>query len=1085
MLECAKFSNQTQNYRPQLVLTVNSLSPGDGGSVESNFASNDTALMSPNFILEPETNPTMTYENLNGTGVEFQFSLNEDFRGVNDLDWHYSSMSNIFVGNSTHGSFTIPTSESISLGGYVYYRYRSLDSTSMTSEWSEGNFILPNLQTVNNNDGTATLILGSDVLDIPGFKLIEDVEVNSVSTSTNLGSNNLATISSSSVSESFLHTRINLDKIGLHTNSTILDADLVYTRSSSFGNPMMLSFHSFLDNTWTESQATWKDINSFEQWSLSDGGLGSLGTSQMTNINSNQVDSRFMFSFKNLLQSRIDVGINEPVELSIVGRTPGENHSTGLNNIRFHTSETVSNSNEPKVKITYAWTSNSSIDVPELLYPLDGQAVWNKSGHNFSGNTTPILEWNASSTLGYNYIFEVSSDKYFRDIITDFDTGQVSSPSSFYDFSLGTNIPLDKGKLYHWRMVNYDNDFRFGAFSESSFLVSSLNSTWLGGDNYQMTLSLGSESNEESIPNCQDSSLVSYAPNFNDFGSPYIQVQDDSSIGQIVSTFQCDLSNYVLPQGYSVISSSLEFTLHSMTNSGDVGLWEGNNHNWSASKSTWNSYDGDNSWAIPGVEGADRGQLLDVQNIPNTAQQGDTYSWNVTSATQSALREMRPVDFIVDIPQNASTSSKFFRFYSNYEIANYPVLSFIYVPGSNQLPSIPILETPVNGDWLYESGFTLQNIQDPIFEWNSSSNSQIAGWAIDIDTNNTFSSPELQSYNSWNNPGFDILNNKFELPNDLEEGKKWYWRVRGLSSTYQLGDWSAISHFFIPKNNFSIIDSNHLSQVIRHNEVLSDFSIPHFEDTYIEDNSIIQLNHQSELEVLVGTTNIGYNSSGLIRMSIDSELQPVNSRVISASLHLYSNPSLSTVGESVAVREILQPWTTDANQNSYNSGNNSNWSQIGGRGIGTDIGPVLDIQQSSLGWMEWNVTYAVQQAISSGTNSLSVMLYSTIDTNDRMVHFSSVDASTNRPYLELIWANGTSQVSNDYPMNNLPAHNSISWDANSHALIADKSPTFKWSLPSTSNFNPDAWRIFIDNDLNDEMAGQIVYDSRLILLTSI
>ena len=56
--------------------------------------------------------------------------------------------------------------DSISLGGYVYYRYRSLDSTSMTSEWSEGNFILPNLQTVNNNDGTATLILGSDVLDI-------------------------------------------------------------------------------------------------------------------------------------------------------------------------------------------------------------------------------------------------------------------------------------------------------------------------------------------------------------------------------------------------------------------------------------------------------------------------------------------------------------------------------------------------------------------------------------------------------------------------------------------------------------------------------------------------------------------------------------------------------------------------------------------------------------------------------------------------------------------------------------------------------------------------------------------------------
>ena len=146
-------------------------------------------------------------------------------------------------------------------------------------------------------------------------------------------------------------------------------------------------------------------------------------------------------------------------------------------------------------------------------------------------------------------------------------------------------------------------------------MVSSLTSNWLGGDNYQMTLSTGIESNEEMIPNCQDSSLLSYAPDFNDFGSPFIQIQDDPSIGQIVAIFQCDLTNYILPQGYAVTSSSLELTLESSTNSGDVGLWEGNNHNWSASKSTWNSYDGDNSWSVPGVEGADRGQLLDTQNI--------------------------------------------------------------------------------------------------------------------------------------------------------------------------------------------------------------------------------------------------------------------------------------------------------------------------------------------------------------------------------------------------------------------------------------------------------------------------------------
>ena len=79
-------------------------------------------------------------------------------------------------------------------------------------------------------------------------------------------------------------------------------------------------------------------------------------------------------------------------------------------------------------------------------------------------------------------------------IITSFDTGKVFYPINSYDF--GANTPLDTGNMYHWRMINYDNDNRFGSYAESSFLVSSLSSTWLGGDNYQMTLSQGIESGE-------------------------------------------------------------------------------------------------------------------------------------------------------------------------------------------------------------------------------------------------------------------------------------------------------------------------------------------------------------------------------------------------------------------------------------------------------------------------------------------------------------------------------------------------------------------------------------------------------------
>ncbi len=1077
MLQCAESNNQTSSYAPSLSLSVLSTNPGNGGSVESNFVEDGMALMSDGFILQAETNPTLSYTNLNGVDVEFQLSLSSDFRDIADLDWHYSTFNNGFSSTSNSGNFTIPSADALPVGNVINYRIRSLDSTGVISNWDNGNFLLPDLQTVNNNDGTATLTLTSDIINLLSFKIVEDVEVKSNSQAFRYGTNDVAVVSANSNFETLLHTRLNLHEVGLHSNSTINSAELILTRSSFSTDSQMLSMHSFEENDWVENEANWIRSNNQKLWR--EGGLDHFGHSTITGLLGNQTSSEFRLSFEKLLQSEIDNNLDEPIELSIAARLGQEGFGTGSSFVEFHTSEAASISDRPKIEITYSWSQNTYVETPELTFPPEAHPVWNISGHNLSGNTTPMLSWNGTISSSYQSLFQLSKDEYFRDIILELDTRDQNLISqNTNSLNLTGSNTLELGTFYHWRMINYNTESRFGEWDTSSFLVSSLTSSWLGGNEYQMSLEFGTESNEEGRPLCRDSTLFNNQ-NSNNFGSNTIDILD-TSFSQTTAVFQCDIRNYMLPSGFAVISSSIALNLESSLEETNVGVWEGNIHNWTDTGVNWFTYDGVNNWPVSGVQGSSRGQLLDTQVITSSAIQGDEFVWNITSATQYALRDSTPLDLIFDSIQSTSSIDNNAIFNSSFNSVDKPVLSFIYVPGSNQLPDYPTLDYPINGEWLYESDFNLSVITKPVLDWShNSSTSPASGWVIQIDNSNTFGSPNSQMFTSWNDAGFDLSQTEYEFQSDLDIGQQWFWRVRALSSTYQLGDWSNTNHFYLPDLDITLIDQDHFSLELRHDEVLSQVSIPHFEDTYLDDrNGFVQIDHSSETEILVGSDNSGENSSGLIRMSLDPEIQPSNSRVISANINLYANPSLSTNNLPIAVRPVLKPWTSVANSTNYDTGNSSLWSELGGRGIGVDIGSILDIQQSNPGWMSWNVTHAVQQALSSGTNSLSLMLYNAIETDDQMVHFYSVDSSINRPYLELIWSNGSSIAAQDYPGNDYPLDNGIAWDVSNDLLEADFTPMFEWSLPSSSNFSPDSWRVFIDNNIADEMEGQIVFDSR-------
>ena len=71
----------------------------------------------------------------------------------------------------------------------------------------------------------------------------------------------------------------------------------------------------------------------------------------------------------------------------------------------------------------------------------------------------------------------------------------------------------------------------------------------------------------------------------------------------------------------------------------EVGVWEGLQHDWASTGVTWNTYDDTNIWNSSGASGSERGQLLDSQFIGSSSSMGDSFSWNVTAATQNSLRD--------------------------------------------------------------------------------------------------------------------------------------------------------------------------------------------------------------------------------------------------------------------------------------------------------------------------------------------------------------------------------------------------------------------------------------------------------------
>ena len=1072
---CDMSESSTSSNRPALVIDSSSGAASSGGVVSPLLPIPDGApWMESDFLLTPVTTPTLSYDSNTGQEVEMQLSNSPSWRSSTDDDWHFSTLWSSFSTSGATGSYALPSSLALVNGTTMFMRVRSMDANDQWGAWAQTSFLLPALDVVDNGDGTATLTLSPTGTSLEK-DFIQDATVNEVSKTVNAGGATTTETSMTSTKEKLIHFRASLNQLGLHDNLTILNAELTLIRSSYTGSPVV-SVHGMEESgLWVENEITWNKMSS-NGISWYDGGR-SNGTQAFDLADGTQSSNTFTFDLNHAVQNYLDNGDEDPLDMMIAVRGKYESYTNG-EGIVFHSAEAASSSNQPSFTLTYEWGSGSPPAAVTLTSPLGGLAIWNQTGHNLSGNTQPSLNWTAPST-GDDLIFELATDEDFRLRTMHVDTRVDNdfAPTDGIINMTGANT-LDVGNMYFWRMASVDSDGHYGMWSSSSFFISELESTYLGGDRYEFRIRHGNGSIDNQYPSCIDTYIDSSATTDNFDGDSEMTVDYNLMGSEITSLIGCNLLSNLLPDGYAVESAQLQLTLTSSTlGTPVVAVWENLQHNWSAEDATWSSFDGTNSWQTAGAKGTERGSLLDSVSIGSSYGQGDVVEWNVTLAVQNAMREERRIDFIAGLLGVGSGNSRT-AYFSTAEDSesNRPQLSFVYVPGSNAVPNDPVPSTPANGSWSIGSGVDLTPVTRPELSWTFGGTMSIAGYLVQLDTQEDFSSVNTETYSSWNDAGFDVTNLTFTPTQDLNSGTTWYWRVRAVSATNQIGNWSNIYHFQVPDLETYVFNSTKASVVLEHHGALPSLSIPHFIDTTVIENGVgADSTHENDTGLGVGQTTSGYQSAALLRLPLSEIPQPSNARVTGATLSVFAEYG-SPINEPVAIRPVLRSWTTAANATTYDGVNA--WSMRGGRGIGSDIGNYIDLVDSvSDGWMEFDITEAVQVAIASGQTHVSLMLYTSTQTTNLITFTSTEGSASERPTLNLTWETGAVATPTVSGVNAAPATGTIVWDTTTHAVMGDHTPTFSWTYSGSTTVTD--WRLFMLEDASNDMAGLRVFDSRV------
>ena len=336
----------------------------------------------------------------------------------------------------------VPNGHELSNSTTMFYRMRAIDSAGTIGTWNTGYFHLPG-HSVSEVDGYGQFTFGFDDVGLIE-KTIEDsfIDSSGAAKNTNMGGEDNITVGSSSSTDQYGLIRLNLDDIGMHHNSSIVSAILTLDRVG-FSGTAAVSFHIMDGEDWTETGVTWRKYDGTYYWD--DGGrVPSMSVGQ---FEGDQSSSIVEVNLTAAIQKWIDDNNvastkSDSLELMMVASTWGiEESSSQFVNL---CSTEASGCDQPTLEITYDWGSNGPPASPTHLSPSDGHAVWNLTGDNLSGNTTPTLFWDAGISWTGDMLMEVATDSEYRNVIRSFNT---ATTSEFSEADGNWSVPGDDSLL--------------------------------------------------------------------------------------------------------------------------------------------------------------------------------------------------------------------------------------------------------------------------------------------------------------------------------------------------------------------------------------------------------------------------------------------------------------------------------------------------------------------------------------------------------------------------------------------------------------------------------------------------------------
>ena len=1072
-VNCATKEATTASDRPVLRVNYASIGSTSQGDIRLTSPVMNEALTQSNVLsLTADTTPTIEWSDLNGSNVEVQISNGSDYRVATDGSWVWNSWndaSDFTFTNSTVGNFQTPSSSNIPSGSDFYVRIRSATSDSILSDWVSVRFLLPNHDVTTEADGTQSFTVRNNSAGYGGT--VEETYITSGNTSFNGGSaSNLVVGHSndSNISESVMLLRINFEEIGLHENASVHEADLVLRRSDRERWPV-ISVSVLNDDEWTQHGANWTTNGAGTTWT--NGARDLVGTSYGA-VNGNQTSPQLTFDLAPLIRDRLLANSLEPLNLLVQGIGPNGAY------VEIGSSEEAVEYN-PRLELRYSWGDDVLPPSPVDLSPRDRSGSWSVSGANLSSSDTITVNWNTSGHSGHDVKISTSRDADFRSTVTrtadsrndagfDLNAGSFTFPSSW---GLGIDDKI-------WWRISFIEDGDHSNWSESMMGVPELNSTYLGGDDHQIRLRDGNASTDGSMPDCQDTYIDSASPNSNydDFGIIVSNTQ--------VGLLKCDLGGISLPDGMAIESAILRthsWSFSSFTNV-PISVYAGTSE-WNETGATWNTTDGSTPWSSQGASGTHRISLLDSNTISN-AGANTWFEWNVTAAAQTANRWGLPLSIIM-----TSTSSNYAEFQDS-ESTNKPELVIQYGIGDDTAPDTPVGLSPTGDEWMASDDLLMSGIVRPNHTWNTPL-LNTNGIEVQIDTDIGMNSNDLVTYQSWiDTSAFDLVNGVFQPSTDLTAGERYFWRIRGNSATGQIGNWSAISSYFIPDVISSMLDSDTSEVEFHHIGFLPGEERPYFYDVGLDERPANEnTSYSSDASFLLKAVedlngNFSEDRGLLIAIPIAENLsleRPNDIRVVGAQLHLNV---ISGHGNDVFVQHrSMNSFTEDATGRT--SDGTTNWTDRHLLGNGEMLGPNTDggqnVPATSSGNLVLNLTRSAQLAFDAGQSHIYYAITAEGPNSGwNGLEISTVNASvaTDRPYLTLQFREGAEPMPNlsAVGLPNLPANDTLTWDTSGIVLDPQNRPTLEWTTPQGWNNTWD-WRLELKCETSTGISTTY-YDSR-------